>query len=269
MDLSTIIGLLLGLFGLLGGFVFEGGTVGALMQGTAAMIVFGGTFGAVIAGTPLKKLKKVPYILKMAFMEKKYSPHEMIDQLVELSTLSRREGLLALEPELEKFEDDTFLYEGLQMTIDGMEGDLIRDILDREMELYETQHLDLAKVFESAGGFAPTMGIIGTVMGLVHVLGKLSNPKALGPLIATAFIATLYGVASANVIYLPLYNKIKSRIADEILIKELQAEALLSIQHGENPNILRKKLVTFAAKEAPAKDKANQEEDPVEESEAM
>ncbi|HET7657117.1 MAG TPA: flagellar motor protein [Bacillales bacterium] len=271
MDLSTLIGLLLGIFGLLGGFLFEGGSAGALIQGTAALIVFGGTFGAVIAGTPLKKLKRIPYILKLAFVEKKYSPHEMIDQLVELSTLSRREGLLALEAETEKFENDSFLFEGLQMTIDGMDGELIRDILDREIELFERQHLEVAKAFEAAGGYAPTMGIIGTVMGLVHVLGNLDDPKSLGPLIATAFIATLYGVASANVIYLPLFNKIKARIEQEIVIKELQAEALLSIQHGENPNILRKKLVAFVDKEVPAKGKNNEndEEEQVEESEAM
>lgn len=264
MDLSTLIGLLLGLFGLLGGYLFEGGKADALLQGTAALIVFGGTFGAVIAGTPIRVLKKIPYILKIAFMERKYKPHDMIDSLVELSNLSRREGLLALEAETEKFENDPFLYEGLQMTIDGIEGDLIRDILDREIELYEDQHLELARVFETAGGFAPTMGIIGTVMGLVHVLSNLSNPKSLGPLIAVAFIATLYGVASANILYLPLYNKIKARVAQEVVIKELQVEALLSIQHGENPNILRKKLVAFVEKK-----KEGKTEERMEESEAL
>lgn len=264
MDFSTLIGLLLGVFGLLGGYLFEGGKAGALLQGTAALIVFGGTFGAVIAGTPIRVLKKIPYILKVAFLERKFNSREMIDSLVELSNLSRREGLLALEAETEKFEDDAFLFEGLQMTIDGIEGDLIRDILDREIELYEDQHLELARVFETAGGFGPTMGIIGTVMGLVHVLGNLSDPKSLGPLIAVAFIATLYGVASANVLYLPLFNKIRARVTQEVVIKELQVEALLSIQHGENPNILRKKLVAFVEK-----GKERKEQEDVEESEAL
>ncbi|HET7580995.1 MAG TPA: flagellar motor protein [Bacillales bacterium] len=266
MDISTLIGLLLGIFGLLGGFLFEGGEAGALVQGTAALIVFGGTFGAVIAGTPMRVLKKVPYILKMAFLEKKSSNHETIEDLVELSNLSRREGLLALEEETERFEDDPFLYEGLQMTIDGIEGELVRDILDREIELYEDQHMEMAKIFESAGGYAPTMGIIGTVMGLVHVLGRLSDPSSLGGLIATAFIATLYGVASANILYLPLFNKIRARVSQQILIKELQAEALLSIQHGENPNILRKKLVAFVDKEKKVTERGQER---VEESEAL
>lgn len=265
MDLTTIVGLILGIAALLSGFLMEGGGLGSLLQGTAALIVFGGTFGAVIAGTPMRVLKKIPYILKVAFKEKRYDPHETIENLVGLSNLSRREGLLALETESTNFLDDSFLYEGLQMTIDGVEADLIRDILDREIQLYEDKHLEMAKVFETAGGFAPTMGIIGTVMGLVHVLGSLANPDTLGASIAVAFIATLYGVASANVLYLPLYNKIRSRIDQEALVKEMQLEGLLSIQHGENPNVLRKKLVAFVEK----KKEDKPEENAVEESGAL
>jgi chemotaxis protein MotA len=230
------------------------------------MIVFGGTFGAVIAGTPMRVLKKIPYLLKMAFSERKFKPNETIEDLVELSQISRREGLLALEAEAERFEGDSFMYEGLQLTIDGVEAELIRDILDREMQLYEDRHLEIAKVFEKAGGFAPTMGIIGTVMGLVHVLSKLDDPSTLGSSIAVAFIATLYGVSSANVIYLPLHHKIQARVEQEILIKELQSEGLLSIQHGENPNILRKKLTAFVEDKKTLK---TEEQAPVEESEAL
>ncbi|HET7629354.1 MAG TPA: flagellar motor protein [Bacillales bacterium] len=248
MDLTTLIGILLGIISLIMGFLLEGGHARSLLQITAAMIVFGGTFGAVIAGTPFRVLKKLPYILKMAFMERKFNPEDTIEDLVELSQLSRREGLLALESEAERFEDDSFMFEGLQLTIDGVEAELIRDILDREMQLYEERHLEVAKVFEKAGGFSPTMGIIGTVMGLVHVLGNLENPDTLGGSIAVAFIATLYGVASANVIYFPLQHKIQARVQQELLIKELQSEGLLSIQHGENPNILRKKLSAFVEK---------------------
>lgn len=260
MDLTTIIGLILGVGALIAGFLMEGGDLSALLQGTAALIVFGGTAGAVIVSTPMRVLKKVPYILKVAFQEKPYTPHETIEDLVELSQLSRREGLLALEAESEKFADDPFMYEGLQLTVDGVEADLIRDILDREIQLYEDKHLEIGKVFEAAGGFSPTMGIIGTVMGLVHVLGSLANPDTLGPLIAVAFIATLYGVASANVIYLPLYHKIRSRVEQEALIKELQAEGLLSIQHGENPNVLRKKLQAFVEKQKEKTPKPRMEE---------
>lgn len=260
MDLTTILGFIIGIVALIFGFIMEGGHLGSLFQGTAAVIVFGGTVGAVVAGTPMRVLKKVPYILKVAFIEKKEPPHETIDQLVELSNLSRREGLLALEAETERYKDDPFLYEGLQLTIDGIDGDLVRDILDREIEQYEAKHIEIGKVFETAGGYAPTMGIIGTVMGLVHVLGMLSEPDSLGPAIAVAFIATLYGVASANVLYFPLYKKIQARIDQQVMLKELQAEGLLSILHGENPNILRKKLLAFVEKKTESNAKGSLEE---------
>lgn len=245
MDFSTVIGLVFGILSLAIGFLLEGGHLDALFQETAALIVFGGTIGAVVASTPLRVLKKTPKTLKTAFMEPKWKAGEMIEELVTLSTQSRREGLLSLEAELEKYENDPFLYEGLQMVIDGVDAELIRDILDREIDKYETEQMEGGKMFEAAGGFAPTMGIIGTVMGLVHVLGNLSDPESLGPAIAVAFIATLYGVASANVIYFPIYNKIKARVQRDVLLKELQAEGILSIQHGENPNVLRKKLGAF------------------------
>jgi chemotaxis protein MotA len=245
MDISTFIGVVLGILSLVIGFMLEGGGIGSLYQETAAIIVFGGTAGAVITGTPMKVLKKVPYILKMAFIQQNVKLHETIEELVELSNKSRREGLLSIEKELEKYQDDPFLYEGLQMVVDGVEAELIQDILDREIDLYEQSHMKTAGTFEAAGGFAPTMGIIGTVMGLVHVLGNLSDPESLGPAIAVAFIATLYGVASANVIYLPLFNKIKARVAQGVMIKELQSEGIQSIQHGENPGILQKKLFAF------------------------
>ncbi|GAB7389287.1 flagellar motor protein [Bacillaceae bacterium] len=245
MDLTTIIGLIVGILSLVIGFILEGGHLSSLFQVTAALIVFGGTLGAVIASFPVRVLKKIPYILKIAFKEKAFSPEAMIDKLVEFSYVSRREGLLALEEKLSDVEEDDFLYEGVQMVIDGVEPELVREILDTEIELYESRHMEIARVFEVAGGFAPTMGIIGTVMGLVHVLGNLSDPGSLGPAIAMAFIATLYGVASANVIYFPIFNKIKARVQQDVLLKELQAEGILSIQQGENPNILRKKLLAF------------------------
>lgn len=260
MDITTIIGLLIGIGALISGFLMEGGHVDALLQGTAAVIVFGGTFGAVIVATPMRVLKQTPYILKMAFQSKSFHPQQVIDDLEALSNLSRREGLLALDTEAEKFSQDPLMYEGLLLIVDGVEAHLVRDILEREIELYEDKHLQIGKVFETAGGFAPTMGIIGTVMGLVHVLGSLSDPESLGPLIAVAFIATLYGVGSANVIYLPLYNKIRAKIEQETLKKELQVEGLQSIHHGENPRILQKKLQAFVEKKKETSSKGKAEE---------
>ncbi|WP_085522196.1 flagellar motor protein [Tuberibacillus sp. Marseille-P3662] len=245
MDVTTIIGLFVGILSLVVGFLIEGGTLGSLLQETAAIIVFGGTIGAVIISFPLKTLKKVPFIIKYAFTASSSHSMTTVENMVELSNVSRRQGLLALETQQDMYEDDPFLSEGIRMIVDGVEGETIKDILNREIELYERRMLSIGKVFETAGGFAPTMGIIGTVMGLVHVLGSLDNPSALGPAIAVAFIATLYGVASANVIYLPIFNKIKARLDDDLMIKELQAEGLISIQYGENSTLLRNKLMAF------------------------
>lgn len=245
MDFSTLIGLVLGVASLMLGFVLEGGSVKALVEPTAAIIVFGGTFGATILSFPFKTLGRIPEILKYAFLEKKVKPEETIELLVELSNISRREGLLALEAQIQAQSQNPFLKEGIQMIVDGVEAEMIEDILTRQMERYEENIVTVAKVFDTAAGFGPTMGIIGTVMGLVHVLGGLSDPASLGPAIAVAFIATLYGVSSANLIYLPLANKVKARVAQEILIMELQTEGLMSVQYGENSNVLRSKLTAF------------------------
>ncbi|MFV9511512.1 flagellar motor protein [Tepidibacillus sp. LV47] len=245
MDLSTVIGLILGLSGLIGGFILEGGHASSLLQLTAFMIVFGGTFGAVIISFPMEQLKTVPKLLKIAFTEKKLNVHESIQQLVEFSTLARREGILAVEQHYDKMEGNPFLKEGMMLVVDGVDPQLIREILEIEIANIEARHEKGIRIFEAAGGYAPTMGIIGTVMGLVHVLGNLSDPDSLGPSIAVAFIATLYGVSSANVIYLPIASKLRARSQMEVLIKELEVEGILSIQAGENPQMLRKKLLAF------------------------
>lgn len=249
MDVATVIGLIVGVMSLLAGFLFEGGTLGALFKVTALLIVLGGTMGAVIISFPGRTLKKLPFIIKYAFVKPKINPGETIEQLIGLANISRREGLLALEGEQEKFKDDKFMSNGVQMVVDGVDSDVIDDILNRDIELYEQQILSIGRMFEAAGGFSPTMGIIGTVMGLVHVLGNLTNPGNLGPSIAVAFIATLYGVAGANVVYLPIFNKIKANLAEDVLIRQIKAEGILSIQFGENTLILRKKLFAFLSPE--------------------
>ncbi|MCI1858712.1 MAG: flagellar motor protein [Sporolactobacillus sp.] len=249
MDLSTLVGLIFGIASLLIGFTMEGGTLGALLQITAAMIVFGGTIGAVVISFPAGTLKKIPFITKYAFVNRPNDPGETIGQLIDLANISRREGLLALEGEQERFSDDPFMTNGIRMVVDGMDSDVIDDILNRDIELYENKILSFGKMYEEAGGFSPTMGIIGTVMGLVHVLGNLSNPSSLGPSIAVAFIATLYGVASANVIFLPIYNKIKANLDKDVLIRQIKAEGILSIQYGENTLVLRQKLFAFLSED--------------------
>ncbi|MGZ4134802.1 MAG: flagellar motor protein [Tumebacillaceae bacterium] len=246
MDITTVIGLVLGLGGLLGGFMGEGGDLASLLSLTAALIVFLGTFGAVIVATPMEQIKELPKVVKIAFTYKAKDPMETINELVGLATTARREGILALEEKIETY-DDEFFKNGIRLVVDGVDPDLVRSILETELSFIEARHEKGTQPFEQAGGFAPTMGIIGTVMGLVHVLGNLSNVDTLGPQIATAFIATLYGVASANIIYLPMATKLKNRTKQEVLIRELMIEGILSIQAGENPNILGQKLKAFLA----------------------
>lgn len=246
MDFATLIGIVLALVSLIIGFTADGGTIMALVQLPAFIIVIGGTLGATMAGVKMKEFRKIITYLRMAFTAKKSDPLDVIDQLVQLATVARREGILALEERVADF-DDPFMKNGIQFVVDGVDPELVKHMLDTELSYIEERHERAAQIFDMAGGFAPTMGIIGTVMGLVHVLGDLSDVAKLGPQIATAFTATLYGVASANVFWIPVATKLKRRSADERVLGEIIMEGVLSIQAGENPNILGQKLRTFLA----------------------
>ncbi|GIP35637.1 flagellar motor protein [Paenibacillus sp. J2TS4] len=244
MDLTTIIGLIAGLLALIMGYIWDGGHLSALFVPSALLIVVGGTIGATVVSFPWKQLKEFPKALVMAFKEQKQEPEVIIDDIVEMATIARREGVLALEQRAVEYRDP-FLKDGLMMVIDGTDPELTRQILELEMDAIEARHEGYAKIFETAGGYAPTMGIVGTVMGLIHVLGSLSDPDSLGPAIAVAFAATLYGVATANVIYLPMGSKIKARSKEQISTMELMLEGILALQAGENPQLIRKKLTSF------------------------
>ncbi|MCE5169348.1 flagellar motor protein [Paenibacillus profundus] len=244
MDKTTVIGIIAGLAALIGGFLWEGGQISGLWEKTAALIVFGGTIAAVVVSFPGKRLRNIPSALKMAFRRNPTDAQKLIDDIVAMSNIARREGVLALEGHAQKHENG-YLRDGMMMVVDGTDPELIKQMLELEMDGVEEKHDGYAKIFEAAGGYAPTMGIIGTVMGLIHVLSNLSDPSALGPSIAVAFTATLYGVATANVIYLPIASKIKSRSEGEIRLMEMMEYGILSVQAGENPQIVRKKLGSF------------------------
>ncbi|EHQ64165.1 MotA/TolQ/ExbB proton channel [Paenibacillus dendritiformis C454] len=244
MDKTTVIGIIAGLAALIGGFLWEGGNIGGLWEKTAALIVIGGTIAAVVVSFPGKRLRSIPQALKMAFAHRAPQPEKLIDDIVALSTVARREGMLSLEDTVQRHENE-YLRSGMMMVIDGTEPELVKQMLELEMDAIAEKHEGYAKIFEAAGGFAPTMGILGTVMGLIHVLGSLNDPSMLGPSIAVAFTATLYGVATANVIYLPIASKIKERSADDIRIMEMMEYGILAVQAGENPQIVRKKLSSF------------------------
>lgn len=243
MDLSSVIGVIAGIGALILGYLMEGGSVGALGQLSAAVIVFGGTAGAVITSFPLSALKTVPKWLKVAFTSQSFGTTEAYETLVRFAEKARREGLLSLEQELETV-DDRFTRQGMQLVIDGTDPEVTKEILESNIAVLEKRHRVGINVFEAAGGFSPTLGIIGTVMGLVKVLGNLSDPNELSKSIAAAFIATLYGVASANLIYLPIASKLKMKDKIEVSSMEMILDGIMSIQAGENPSILKEKLKT-------------------------
>lgn len=251
MDLSTIIGIIAGFGALLIGYLLEEGSVGALGQFSAAVIVFGGTAGAIITSFPLSELKKFPQWMKTAFTAQSFGTAEAYETLVRFAEKARREGLLSLEQELETVTD-RFTRQGMQLVIDGTDPEITREILESNIAVLEKRHKVGISVFEAAGGFGPTLGIIGTVMGLVKVLGNLSDPNALSESIAAAFIATLYGVASANLLWLPIASKLKMKDRAEVAAMEMVLDGILSIQAGENPSILKEKLKTHVGSMLPS-----------------
>lgn len=247
MDITTIIGVVVALAGIIGGYVMEssGGFMAALKglwSPTAAPIILGGTIGAVIVSFPLNELKLIGPMFKTIFFNKKLNEVQTIQTMVRFSEIARREGLLALENEIAKV-NNPLIEKGLKLIIDGTESQTTKDILSWDMHLQNDVYARGAKLFAAAGGYSPTMGIIGTVMGLISVLaGGLDDPEHLAKAIALAFIATLYGVSLANLLWLPFENKIKVKAARERLINELVIEGVLSIQAGDHPDTVRDKM---------------------------
>ena len=260
MELTTVFGVIFGLFSLITGFLMEGGHAGALLSPAAALIVFGGTIGATVVSFSLTELKTVPKLLRVTLFQKLLNELALIEQLVSLADKVRREGLLYLENELPNVEDD-FMRKGIQLVVDGTDPELVRQIMETELYSVQERHQTGALIFDTAGGYAPTMGIIGTVMGLVHVLGNLTNPEELGPSIALAFLATLYGVGSANVFWLPLGAKLKTLSKKEVLLREIMLEGIMSIQAGYNPVLIRERLTAFLKPRKGGSDSAASDED--------
>lgn len=246
MDIGAIIGLIVGFSGLIIGFLIEAkwnfGNLLGLISPPAAAIVFLGTFGATIVAFPISELKKIPEALKTVFTIKSFNEVDIINQLAELSEKARKDGLLSLEQDAQSNENE-LIRKGLALVVDGIETEVIKDILERENELHESISESAAKMFEAAGGFSPTMGVLGTVMGMVNILGNLGGDTAeLGKSIGTAFVATLYGVLFANVVYIPFATRIKTKAERARMVNDLIIEGLLSIQAGENPRIIKEKL---------------------------
>ncbi|TAK32915.1 MAG: flagellar motor protein [Chloroflexota bacterium] len=263
MDLSVLIGLALALGALLGGFMMEEGVLASLAMPSAALIVFGGTIGAAIVSFPLQRVLSLPILFKVALLSPKIDTNAILEQFVSMADLARREGLLALEDKAQSLPD-AFLKKGILLVVDGSDPETVRRILETDIEAREKRHEGGYAMLEAMGGYAPTMGIIGTVLGLVHVLGSLEDPSKLGPAIAVAFVATLYGVASANILWLPLGSKLKTKSTEEAYLKGVMLEGILAVQAGDNPRVVADKLEPFLPPKAQKGDqkKASATRDP-------
>jgi chemotaxis protein MotA len=244
MDLTTILGLILGIGALIVSFLMEGGRLSALIQGPAILLVVVGTFGAAIVTTSLSQFIKLPKLFKIILFEKKLDPQQLIELIYSLSQKSRKNGLLSLERELAAI-NDSFLKKAIQLAIDGFETTKIREILEIEMAYLHERHKVGSMFFQKLGGFSPTLGIMGTVLGLIHALGSMESSSNMASAIASAFIATLWGVAMANLIYLPIADKLKAKHQDEAVYLEIISEGVVSLAMGDNPRVIRMKLLSF------------------------
>lgn len=241
MDILSILGVIIALGAILGGNILEGGHTSSLIQLTAFVIVAGGTVGAIMIQVPLATFLRAMQISAWVFKPPGQAPQEAIEKIVSWSNIARREGLLGLENVAEQ-ENDLFARKGLQLLVDGNEPEVIRGILEVDMDSQEYRDTQAAKVFEGMGGYSPTIGIIGAVMGLIHVMNNLADPSLLGSGIAVAFVATIYGVGLANLFFLPIAAKLKAHIHKQLRNKEMFLEGVVSIAEGENPRNIETKL---------------------------
>ncbi len=246
-DAATIAGILLAFGSILGGLVLEGGQVADLAQLTAALIVLGGTLGAVLVTTPIRGFLDAARKLPSIFCECHLPAEETVEQILALAVIARRSGIASMEKQLGEINNE-FLKKALRLSIDGMGVQEIRQIMDLEIAQEELRLEADVKVFEAAGGYAPTVGIIGAVLGLIQVMKHLENISEVGRGIATSFVATVYGVALANLCLLPAANKLKARASQAIQIRELSLEGAIGIVEGMNPSMIRVKLDAYLQK---------------------
>lgn len=244
MDIGTLIGLVGGVIIVLYGIISSGGSLIDYWDTPSVIIVIGGALAATIMAYPLNKFKKVIAITKSAFFNKSLSPISIIKELIELANVARREGLLALEEAGQRTEDE-FLKKGIMLIVDGTDPELVRNILETELVFLEERHAEGRALYETLATYGPAFGMVGTLIGLINMLGDLDDPSTLGPSMAVALITTLYGSLIANAFASPMADKLKYKSSEEILVKEVVVEGLLSIQAGENPRIIEEKLKTF------------------------
>lgn len=246
MDKLSLLGLIVAVAGIVGGQLLEGGSVSVLLQVAAFLIVFGGTLGAVMLQHPLKVFVTGIKMARWAFITPQLDAQKLAYQITAWGSVARKDGILILEAQL-KGIDDPFVAKGLQMLVDGNSAEKIREVLDIDLQSYETLRWQSARVWESAAGYSPTIGILGAVLGLVHVMQSLGEPAKLGAGIAVAFIATIYGVGFANLVFLPIAGKLKILIAQQVNMREMLIDGLCMIANAENPRFIENKLKGYLA----------------------
>lgn len=243
MDLGTTTGIIVG-FAMIIIAIQIGGGIKFFIDVPSILIVMGGTIASTLISFPVGRVFGVMSVVRNAFLQKNLMPSETIDNLVKFAEKARREGILSLENAVEEVDDD-FLKSGIRLAVDGVEPELIKDILETELAFIEDRHKIGQSIFQTMGTYAPAFGMIGTLIGLVLMLQQMEDPSAIGPGMAVALLTTLYGAIVANVVFLPIAGKLKNRTAEEILIKEITIEGIMSIQSGDNPRIVKQKLQAF------------------------
>ncbi len=254
MDIATIIGLLLGFGAVIGGQVLEGGRIAAILQPTAALIVLGGTFGATCVSFPLSGIIQAFKSIRKVLFISSDNPEILLKDIISYATKARKNGLISLEQEA-KSARDVFTRKGISMVVDGIDPQKLRDTMEVELAVFEEHEKLSAEIFEAAGGYAPTIGIIGAVLGLIHVMENLSDSSKLGEGIAVAFVATIYGLMTANIVCIPFSSKLKQRLKHDIQKREMVIEGLISIQNGENPHFIEQKLRAYLQESGAAEKK--------------
>lgn len=244
MELSTILGLLVGFGAIFGGLAMDGGSPAELISASSAVIVVGGTVGAAAVNFPLATILSLPKLVALSFRARQDNPKETIDLMVNLADRARRDGLLTLE-EAAKDIEDAFLRKGINLVVDGVDSATVSDILRTDQQEASERHAEGIALLEAMGSYAPVMGMVGTVLGLVTALGNLKEPDQLGGAVAVAFLTTLYGALIANLFCLPIAGKLRARDERELLIRRLTMEGVLAIQSGQSPRIVREKLSAF------------------------
>ncbi len=241
MDIFLIIGLVLGAICIMMALILKGASVAMLLNGEVAVIIFGGMIAAVLSSYTMADIKRLPKVMKVLMSNEEPDLNGTIEKLVELSNIARREGLLALEAPVNEL-DDPFMKQGLELVVDGAEAEQIRDLMESEVDAMETRHHRMSGLFKTAGATSPTLGVMGAAIGLIGALGNLSDINKLGPMIASAFVATIFGIFMGYLVMIPFATRLEAKNEEEVLLKTLIIEGVMDIQAGHSAKVIEQKL---------------------------